>query len=464
MTQPTRRDILARAALVGGGAAAWGVASRPPTAQAAPTYQSPIVTNVLDYGAIGDGSSDDAAAINAAIAATPYGGTVWFPRGTYNVGSTISLRQGVRCTGSNDWGATIQQAAGANLHAVMADTGYLTNASDVTDGVTLEYLTIDGRKDRNKTGHGIVLMTWRSLINKVTVSNTPDSGIVLSDVTIKGKTFNGSAIENRIENCSIDFTLGNGIWVMDHGFSGKVTDGYLLNNVVESCLGPHGIRIDRAAGWFIENNHVYDSQQSGFSLNQVWCTYFAFNEVDTFGLAAKKDATYTGVEVNWLLVDGRPSVFLGNISATAAQHGPKSKYVHYHVNGNNPGTARVTFVANTAHNDVQLELRNPGPPFHGRAKNATAFRYEAFPHGRLEVTDLANRSHGIGVERSVVKGLGKVKFVRDSPTLDMVKRRGDLLVGTGPGAMTALPPGKKGEVLFADPGSPTGLRWGRLPG
>jgi hypothetical protein len=41
--------------------------------------------NVMEYGAIGDGSTDDTAAIQAAIDACPSGGTVYFPTGTYKV-------------------------------------------------------------------------------------------------------------------------------------------------------------------------------------------------------------------------------------------------------------------------------------------------------------------------------------------------------------------------------------------
>jgi len=46
-----------------------------------------LVTNVKDapYSATGDGTTNDTAAIIAAIAATPDGGTVWFPPGTYVV-------------------------------------------------------------------------------------------------------------------------------------------------------------------------------------------------------------------------------------------------------------------------------------------------------------------------------------------------------------------------------------------
>lgn len=56
--------------------------------------------NVKDFGAIGDGSADDTAAINAAIAAVPAfsalhgSGTIYFPEGNYRVTSSINLNKG----------------------------------------------------------------------------------------------------------------------------------------------------------------------------------------------------------------------------------------------------------------------------------------------------------------------------------------------------------------------------------
>jgi hypothetical protein len=404
VTEISRRALLAGAAVAGGGSAAAHLLGSAQTAEDATAWQSKIVTNVKDYGARGDGTNDDAGAINAAIAATRFGGTVWFPPGTYRVGSPIRLAQGLRYTASNEWGVTIEQAPGANLPAVAADAGYLDGKKSVSDGVTIEYLVIDGRKDVNHAGHGLVLMNWRAIVRSVKVLNTPEAGIVLSDLNIKGESYSGVAIENRIEDCTISFTNSYAVWIMDHDNSGKVTDGYLLNNVVEACDGPYGMRIDRAAGWFIENNHVYDSRHSAFFLDQVWCTFFGFNEVDTFGLSGIPGATFTGVMVDHLLVTGRPSVFIGNISATAQTHGPKSSFVHFHIIGNQPGTCRVTVVANVAHNDPHLG----GSPIVGAggATNSIGFMYEAQTGGELAVTEVANRSDGNFVPLSGRKAEG----------------------------------------------------------
>lgn len=57
------------------------------------------VVSVKEFGAVGDGVSDDTAAIQAAITAT-YGGSVFFPAGTYKVTSTISVTNEVSLIGA----------------------------------------------------------------------------------------------------------------------------------------------------------------------------------------------------------------------------------------------------------------------------------------------------------------------------------------------------------------------------
>src|SRR5688500_7421158 len=70
--------------------------------------------NVKDFGAIGNGSTDDTAAIQAAIDALPAaGGLIVIPAGTYVVSSSLVLKEGVQLEGSGP--GTILRAASASL-------------------------------------------------------------------------------------------------------------------------------------------------------------------------------------------------------------------------------------------------------------------------------------------------------------------------------------------------------------
>jgi hypothetical protein len=65
--------------------------------------------NVLDYGAVGDNLTDDTAAIQAALTAadTAGGGTVYFPKATYKVATSVSLTTGDPITLLGEPGAVI---------------------------------------------------------------------------------------------------------------------------------------------------------------------------------------------------------------------------------------------------------------------------------------------------------------------------------------------------------------------
>ena len=94
----SRRRIVT-SLMAGGVAVGSGLAAGSPAHAAGDTRRPPrsgtstspgAVTNVKDagYGAAGDGTTDDTAAIQAAIDDTLDGGTVFFPAGTYLVQSS----------------------------------------------------------------------------------------------------------------------------------------------------------------------------------------------------------------------------------------------------------------------------------------------------------------------------------------------------------------------------------------
>jgi hypothetical protein len=80
------------------------------------TLTSLGITNVKDFGAVGDGVADDTAAIQAAIDSFPDisvssnpGGTLYFPTGTYKVTNTLTVtRTGIFFVGASSMASVIQ--------------------------------------------------------------------------------------------------------------------------------------------------------------------------------------------------------------------------------------------------------------------------------------------------------------------------------------------------------------------
>ncbi|HEX4226513.1 MAG TPA: glycosyl hydrolase family 28-related protein [Pseudonocardiaceae bacterium] len=108
------------------------------------------MVNVKDYGATGNGSTDDAHAIQAAITAvTGTGGTVFFPPGKYKVASAIVAADNVALIGSGVGSAIIAPAG-----SISAVRGNSTRTAPLTR-FTMAHLSIDGANQGPQFNVGI---------------------------------------------------------------------------------------------------------------------------------------------------------------------------------------------------------------------------------------------------------------------------------------------------------------------
>lgn len=162
------------------------------------------VFNVKDsvYGAVGDGSTDDTTAINAAISAlTAAGkGVLYFPAGVYITtgGHTLSVPCMVRgssrgSAGAGNFGAVLQlkNASNASMFTV---TGKF---------VTIRDLGLDGNyANQSGTSHGIVASAAAyGILDSLYVTNFHDDGI----------TFTNTSSGWHVSNLQIRSCQGHGI-------------------------------------------------------------------------------------------------------------------------------------------------------------------------------------------------------------------------------------------------------------
>lgn len=170
-------------------------------------------TNVKDYGALGNGTTDDAAAVNAAVAAVPNGGMVVFPGGsTYKIGSSIAVPPGV-----------IAIAYGADINHTGTGTLFDLNNSG---GFNLD------------EHHGV-------LGGRITGTSTGGAAIEL-----------GNAYGQFIRDVDISgYTTGTGIWLNNQT---NWTEGASLSNVMVN-LCKTGVKFSRNGG---TNSFAYTDIQS----------------------------------------------------------------------------------------------------------------------------------------------------------------------------------------------------------
>lgn len=229
---------------------------------------TPEVFDVRAFGATGDGSTDDTAAIQAAINAavdfaSPSGGilpagTVFFPVGEYKITSGLTCpAQPVILQGAGGPGDSAANGRGASrimaTGAIVAFTWGTSNASNTFAGPTLKDLYIQGSS--SGTG-GVRLLAPASFhIENVTVSGFLagygyhiDAGGQSVDLTAYG-----TMVECKALYCLIGVkgTRANGVtmlggWISPEG--NNQTDTPLTNSV--------GVRIETGDSWAIFGTRV----------------------------------------------------------------------------------------------------------------------------------------------------------------------------------------------------------------
>jgi hypothetical protein len=241
--------------------------------------------NVRDFGATGDGVTDDRAAIQAALDAGA-GVTVHVPAGRYLVGKgagfwCLTIRAGTTLLG--DPGAVFVQAGGtaASVRLLEVDTA----------GVVIDGLVLDGNRaaqvpDEHRAGifaDGAGVLTIRN----VTAQNfagdglylhTGSNGVTLDHVTAIGNSRNGLTLGGGTTGTVITHGrfVDNGAQQLDsEPGTGATVDGV---TITDSTLDGGGVSGDfvltvsgsgeavRSRGWTVERNIINGP------INVVWAT------------------------------------------------------------------------------------------------------------------------------------------------------------------------------------------------
>jgi hypothetical protein len=110
--------------------------------------------NVKDYGATGDGTTDDKSAIEAAIsAATTSGGIVYLPPGVYYVSGAVSIPDEVHLFGAGDYATEVKSTGDYAVFSMVGASDNPINQGGVSD------MLIRGGGKTNTSAYG-VYMQW----------------------------------------------------------------------------------------------------------------------------------------------------------------------------------------------------------------------------------------------------------------------------------------------------------------
>jgi parallel beta-helix repeat protein len=265
------------------------------------------IRNIKQYGAIGNGLTDDLQAIQSAVDAAfdAGGGIVFVPQGTYAISDAIKLKSHVHLKGEGFASRIISSASGA----ILADRDDAIDEATPYSNIVVSDLYVQaewgGPTPARITSTILLEFCNDSLVENVFVNKGSDACIRISGyrkgITSFTPSFTnpdfGFAKRNMVRNCTVQ-----------EGYLGiELVGGAqcdIVNNTIVTCY-QHGIRL-AAGGWFcsVSGNKVMTC------LHSAWYGQLCQNVVVSSNyLKSERPGTPTGVSIG---TEYRNMVFDGN--------------------------------------------------------------------------------------------------------------------------------------------------------
>jgi len=231
------------------------------------TVQSKLreIVSVKDFGAVGDGVTDDTTAFQSAVnSLSSVGGTVFVPSGSYLIGQISWVKDGVTIAGDAVSGSRLALKNNVNDSMFKIGDGGTTSIGNTT----IKNLYLSGNKANQTAGHGVY--SWGNVLTSVidcNIVNFKQAGIYATNGA--GVDYYGRASGNYITGCDLA-----GIYL-----TGGVYSYGILGNVISGC----GKSPANGAGIFINANDTHRILGNLFDENENGITLSAASDITIVG-------------------------------------------------------------------------------------------------------------------------------------------------------------------------------------
>lgn len=280
------------------------------------------IFSVKDFGATGDGSTDDTTAVQAAITAagTAGGGEVLLPRGTYVI-SQVTLPNEVNLVGEGVDATFIKLKDTTNGSMIVSST-WLANQAFVNLYNKIRGITFDGNKTNNLSGGtALVVRSFQTFVTDCNFINWRGDALVQSSVTANGSN-GASAAECVYERCRFSANESRHFYGYDNSTS-FLADGWIVDCFFGTggAAGIYQIEIQRAAGWHIRGCQIYNDFAGNMKLSACARTLIEECHFDLSATQQSAATTYTSLDIGNCIESGvqiNGCVFYNNLTDVAS--------------------------------------------------------------------------------------------------------------------------------------------------
>lgn len=393
------------------------------TARAYSTWIGELAVSVKDFGALGDGATDDTTAIQAAYDRVKArgGGWVYWPIGTYKITTAISIDTASLNT------------MGAGRATVVKNFGTATNAFTVNLGSSVDskmtFKDISITASTTSSGAGISFTNGNSpemlnvsvALHRTGISTAAITGAALRDVVIASTDDNAAGVgvslgtRCRMSDCEITCGTTNGTGIAASGNDARITDCYVTKFSTGVTLSGTACQI--------KGGHVFNAGTTGVSATGT----------ESVVRDTTVDTTATGISLA-----GARSIAKGcnvyttttGISLGAANTGALDNMVKAATTGFSVGAFASCQVVNNIVSGNTTDL----------SVNASATLLVEHSNGFNTLSDSATTPHSWVKDRPKVKKITKITDATTTPAFTPTPATCDIFVcdSSSTGAVTSF--------------------------